>query len=81
MMEELDYITLFDEDGNEEKMEVIDFFKIEDLNQEYTRIKKIHIGEVLEIMYVNITEPYYYFTVKDPEGNLLEICGDNYAGI
>ena len=35
MMEELDYITLFDEDGNEERMEVIDFFKIEDLNQEY----------------------------------------------
>lgn len=38
------------------------------------------MGEVSEIMYVNITEPYYYFTVKDPEGNLLEICGDNYDG-
>lgn len=30
-------------------------------------------------MYVNITEPYYYCTIKDPEGNLLEICGDNYV--
>ena len=56
-------------------------FYTEDLNQEYTRIKKLHIGEVSEIMYVNITEPYYYFTVKDPEGNLLEICGDNYVRI
>lgn len=53
-------------------------FYTEDLKQEYTRIKKLHIGEVSEIMYVNITEPYYYFTVKDPEGNLLEICGDNH---
>ena len=30
-------------------------------------------------MYVNITEPYYYFTIKDPEGNLIEICGDKYT--
>lgn len=54
-------------------------FYTEDLNQEYTRIKNLHMGEVSEIMYVNITEPYYYFTIKDPEGNLLEICGDNYV--
>lgn len=56
-------------------------FYTEDLNQAYTRIKNLHMGEVSEIMYVNITEPYYYFTVKDPEGNLLEICGDNYVRI
>lgn len=56
-------------------------FYTEDLNKEYLRIKDLDIGVVSEIMYVNITEPYYYFTVKDPEENLLEICGDNYAGI
>lgn len=56
-------------------------FYTEDLNKEYSRIKDLDIGVVSEIMYVNITEPYYYFTVKDPEGNLLEICGDKYAEI
>lgn len=53
-------------------------FYTEDLNTEYSRIKELNIGEISKIMYVNITEPYYYFTIKDPEGNLLEICGDNY---
>ncbi len=54
-------------------------FYTDNLNRDYSRIKKLDIGSVSEIMYVNITEPYYYFTVKDPEGNLLEICGDNYS--
>lgn len=54
-------------------------FYTEDLKKDYLRIKELNIGEISEIMYVNITEPYYYFTIKDPEGNLLEICGDNYT--
>lgn len=53
-------------------------FYTDNLSTEYSRIKDLNIGEISEIMYVNITEPYYYFTIKDPEGNLLEICGDNY---
>lgn len=53
-------------------------FYTEDLKTDYLRIKELKIGEISEIMYVNITEPYYYFTIKDPEGNLLEICGDTY---
>lgn len=35
MAKELDYIYLYDEDGNEEKMQVVTYFKIEDTNQEY----------------------------------------------
>ena len=27
-------------------------------------------------MYVNITEPYYYFNIFDPEGNTIEICSN-----
>ena len=53
-------------------------FYTEDLNTEYSRIKALNIGEISDIMYVNITESYYYFTIKDPEGNLLEICGESY---
>lgn len=54
-------------------------FYTENLDTEYSRIRDLNIGKVSKIMYVNITEPYYYFTIKDPEGNLLEICGDNYT--
>ena len=54
------------------------YFYTKDLKKEQERIKKLNICKVTEIMYVNITEPYYYFNVYDPEGNTIEICGDDY---
>ncbi len=30
-----------------------------------------------KIMYVNITEAYYYFNIFDPEGNTIEICSNS----
>lgn len=51
-------------------------FYTDNLNKEYERIKKLNIGNISEIMYVNITEPYYYFNIFDPEGNTIEICGN-----
>lgn len=51
-------------------------FYTENLNKEYKRIKNLNIGNISEIMYVNITEPYYYFNIFDPEGNTIEICGN-----
>lgn len=54
-------------------------FYAEDLIKEYERIKSLKIGNVSEIMYVNITEPYYYFTISDPEGNEIEIFGNYIA--
>ena len=50
-------------------------FEVEDLKFEMDRIKKLKIGEVSEIMYVNVHMPYWYFNVKDPDGNILEISG------
>ena len=50
----------------------------DNLKSEYERIKDLQIGNVSEIMYVNITAPYYYFTIQDPEGNSLEISGESY---
>lgn len=74
------YIKDFKKEQNKKFNNIITLnFYTEDLNTEYSRIKELNIGEISEIMYVNITEPYYYFTIKDPEGNLLEICGDNYT--
>lgn len=51
-------------------------FYTDNLNKEYERIKNLRIGDISEIMYVNITEPYYYFNIFDPEGNTIEICGN-----
>lgn len=53
-------------------------FYTDNLKEEYTRIQNLDLGQVSEIMYVNIAEPYYYFNISDPDGNVLEICSDNY---
>lgn len=53
-------------------------FYTDNLKEEYTRIQNLNLGEVSEIMYVNIVEPYFYFNISDPDGNILEICSGNY---
>lgn len=50
-------------------------FVVDDLKQEYERLKKANIGEVSELMYVNVHMPYWYFNIIDPDGNTLEITG------
>ena len=50
-------------------------FEVDDLKEEYKRIKDLAIGDVSEILYVNVHLPYYYFNVIDPDGNVLEITG------
>ncbi len=42
-------------------------------------LKKLKIGAVSELLFVNIHMPYWYFTIKDPDGNEIEITG-NYNG-
>ncbi len=54
-------------------------FYSNNLKSDYERIKTLKICEVSDIMYVNITEPYYYFNIYDPEGNVIEICGDKFG--
>jgi catechol 2,3-dioxygenase-like lactoylglutathione lyase family enzyme len=50
-------------------------FYIDDLNTEYERIKELNIGKMTEIMYLNISSPYYHFLLEDPDGNTIEITG------
>jgi lactoylglutathione lyase len=38
-------------------------------------VKALSIGKVSEIMYVNISSPYYFFVLDDPDGNTIEITG------
>ena len=50
-------------------------FEVNNLKEEYKRIKDLAIGDVSEILYVNVHLPYYYFNITDPDGNILEITG------
>ena len=70
------YIDDFYKDTGAPKNNLVVFnFEVEDLKQEYERIKAQNIGEVSELMYVNVHMPYWYFNVIDPDGNTLEITG------
>ena len=53
---------------------VFNFF-VDDLKQEYERLRKANIGEISELLYVNVHMPYWYFNIIDPDGNTLEITG------
>lgn len=48
----------------------------DDLEKEYQRILSLGIGEnITTIRYINAKMPYYYFSMKDPDGNTIEITG------
>lgn len=66
MIKDLEYIYLLNEEGNEEKMKVITYFKIEDLGTEYV---------VVTPAGVDADEAYVLKYVKDEDGN------DNYITI
>lgn len=55
-------------------------FYIDDLIAEYERIKNLNIGKITEIMYLNISSPYYHFVLEDPDGNTIEITGQYNQG-
>lgn len=51
-------------------------FYIDDLNDEYERLKNLNIGMLSPIMYLNVALPYHFFLIEDPDGNQLEITGN-----
>ena len=70
------YIDEFNKNmGNPKNNLVVFNFEVDDLKQEYERLKKANIGELSEFMYVNVHMPYWYFNIIDPDGNTLEITG------
>lgn len=60
MVKELEYIYLLNEEGKEEKMKVITFFKIEDLGSEYIVVTPAEL---------DADEAYVLKYVQDEEGN------------
>lgn len=71
--------NFFNEDKYKKNNIVVFNFEVNDLKSEYQRIKSLGLGEVSQIMYVNVHMPYYYFDVIDPDGNILEVTG-HYEG-
>lgn len=70
------YIDEFFKDTGVPKNNLVVFnFEVDDLKEEYERLKKANIGEISELMYVNVHMPYWYFNIIDPDGNTLEITG------
>ena len=70
------YIDDFYKDKGILKNNLVVFnFEVEDLKREYERLKEANIGEISELMYVNVHMPYWYFNIIDPDGNTLEITG------
>jgi GNAT superfamily N-acetyltransferase len=69
------YINYFNERMIKYGNHVVLNFWVENLNKEYDRVKALNIGTISEIMYVNIKSPYYFFVLKDPDGNTIEITG------
>lgn len=59
-MKDIEFIYLLNEEGKEEKMRVITFFKIEDLNQEYIVVTPAD---------VEVDEAYVLKYLKDEDGN------------
>ena len=73
------YLAKFKLKTSEHRNTIVTFnFYTDNLKQEYERIQSLNLSTVSEIMYVNIVAPYYYFTIHDPDGNILEICSENY---
>lgn len=68
--------TLNNESNQYSNNQVVLNFEVDDLKSEYERIKALGIGEVSKLLYVNIHLPYWYFTIKDPDGNEIEISGN-----
>ena len=70
------YIDDFNKSTGTPKNNLVVFnFEVDDLKQEYERLKKAKIGKISEFMYVNVYMPYWYFNIIDPDGNTLEITG------
>ena len=48
---------------------------VDDLANEYERVKRLGIGEMSDIVYINIAAPYWCFWLTDPDGNCIEVTG------
>lgn len=75
------HLEEFNKNHGSRKNNIVIFnFQVENLKAEYERLKQLGIGEMSDILFVNIHMPYYYFNITDPDGNILEITGNYEQG-
>lgn len=70
-----EYLEYILKEQTDSSKNIVFNFITEDLESERNKIINLNIGNVSEIMFVNITMPYYFFIVEDPDGNEIEISG------
>lgn len=52
-------------------------FWVEDLQLEYQKQLEMNLSDKLtRIRYINAGIPYYYFSMTDPDGNIIEVTGN-----
>lgn len=70
------YINEFYKNRDKPKNNIVVFnFEVDDLKDEYKKLKNLDVGQISELMYVNVHMPYWYFNIIDPDGNVCEITG------
>ena len=63
--------------GRENPGKIVINLCTDDLKGEHRRIRELGIGsELTEIRCVNARSPYWYFCLRDPDGNTVEIAGN-----
>ena len=67
-----------DYSGNGDYKFVLNFW-IDELQPEYERVKSLNIGSVTEIRQAH--PEYYYFHLRDPDNNVIEITGNYKQGV
>jgi len=72
--------SLYDDMGrimdNENCGKVVINICTDDLIKKYERIRSLELGsDLTEIRYINAGTPYWYFMLKDLDGNTIEITG------
>ena len=68
-------LTGHDYSGHGDYKFVLNFY-VQDLVAEHSRIRSLGIGDTTEIMQAHSN--YYYFHLRDPDGNVIEINGQVY---
>lgn len=76
-----EYCSLYDDMNrimeNENCGKVVINLCTDDLKKEYDRIRSLGLGsDLTEIRYINAGTPYWYFLLKDLDGNTIEITGN-----
>ena len=68
-----DYVAIME---NQNSGKIVINLGTPDLRKEYERVKGLHIAsDMTEIRYINAGSPYWFFCLRDPDGNVIEITG------